>query len=213
MKTLFTFLAIAAFYLSVQAQSEITTVNYLKIDRQAVANEIPFSEKTIMKAIDNKMQQMGYKGKDTKGFTVYKAVRLPELGSANYDLYFIAERKSRRNKENSTVTLMISKGEENFATAKDDAALIDNAKKYLENILPMITAYDLEQQIIEQQDAVNNADKKYNNLIDEGQSLEKKRKNIEKDIEDNKKNQENQAIEIEKQKQKLETLKASRKQQ
>ncbi len=212
MKTLFTFLAIAAFYLSVQAQSEITTVNYLKIDRQAVANEIPFSEKTIMKAIDNKMQQMGYKGKDTKGFTVYKAVRLPELGSANYDLYFIAERKSRRNKENSTVTLMISKGEENFATVKDDAALMDNAKKYLENILPMITTYDLEQQINDQQDAVNNADKKYNNLIDEGQSLEKKRKNIEKDIEDNKKYQANQAIEIEKQKQKLEALKGSRKQ-
>ena len=212
MKTLFTLIAIACFCLSATAQSETTTVNYLKADRQAVANEIPFPEKTIMKAIDNKMQQLGYKGKDSKGFTVYKAVRLPELGSADYDLYFIAERKSRRNKENSTVTLMISKGPDNFATVKDDAALFDNAKKYLDNILPMITAYDLEQQINEQQDAVNNADKKYNNLIDEGQSLEKKRKNIEKDIEDNKKNQENQAVEIEKQKQKLETLKASRRQ-
>lgn len=212
MKTIFTLIAIAGFYLSAPAQSEITTVNYLKVDREAVANEIPFPEKTIMKAIDNKMLQMGYKGKDSKGFTVYKAVRLPELGSAEYDLYFIAERKSRRNKDNSTVTLMISKGADNFATVKNDAALFDNAKKYLENILPMITAYDLELQINDQQDAVNNADKKYNNLIDEGQSLEKKKKNIEKDIEDNKKNQENQAMEIEKQKQKLETLKAGRKQ-
>lgn len=212
MKTIFILIAIAGFYVSASAQSETTTVNYLKVDREAVANEIPFSEKTIMKAIENKMGQMGYKGKDSKGFTVYKAVRMPELGNADYDLYFIAERKSRRNKDNSTVTLLISKGEDNFATVTSDAALFNNAKQYLENILPMITAYDLELQITDQQDAVNSADKKYNNLIDEGQSLEKKKKNIEKDIEDNKKNQENQAIEIEKQKQKLETLKGGRKQ-
>jgi hypothetical protein len=212
MKPIFTLIAFAWFYLSASAQSETTTINYLKADREAVANEMPFSEKTIMKAIDNKMLQMGYKGKDSKGFTVYKAVRLPELGNADYDLYFMAERKSRRNKDNSTVTLMISKGLDNFATVKNDAALFNNAKTYLENILPMITAYDLELQITDQQDAVNNADKKYNDLIDEGQSLEKKRKNIEKDIEDNKKNQENQVAEIEKQKQKLETLKSSRRQ-
>jgi hypothetical protein len=212
MKIIFTLLVLTGFYLPVSAQSETATVNYLKIDRQAVTNEIPFPEKTIMNAIDDKMLKLGYKGKDSKGFTVYRSVRLPELGNAEYDLYFMAERKSRRNKDNSTVTLMISKGPDNFATPKDDAALFTSAKKYLENIVVMITAYDLEVQITEQQDAVTYADKKYNDLIDEGQNLEKKRKNIEKDIEDNKKNQENQLADIEKQKQKLETLKTGRKQ-
>jgi hypothetical protein len=182
------------------------------VDRQAVTNEIAFPEKTIMKAIDDKMVQLGYKGKDSKGFTVYRSVRLPELGNGEYDLYFMAERKSRRNKDNSTVTLMISKGGDNFATSKDDAGLFADAKKYLENIVVMITAYDLEMKITEQQGAVTDADKKYNDLIEESQSLEKKRQHIEKDIEDNKKNQENQLADIEKQKQKLETLKTGRKQ-
>ncbi|MEO7306811.1 MAG: hypothetical protein ABIR78_06990 [Ferruginibacter sp.] len=212
MKTICIILAVAGFCLPASAQSEISTVSYLKVDRQAVTNEIAFPEKTIMKAIDEKMVQLGYKGKDSKGFTVYRSVRLPELGNGEYDLYFMAERKSRRNKDNSTVTLMISKGPDNFATTKDDAALFASAKQYLENIVGMITAYDLEMQITEQQDAVNTADKKYNDLIDEGQSLEKKKKNIEKDIENNKKNQESQLADIEKQKQKLETLKAGRKQ-
>ncbi|MEO6254528.1 MAG: hypothetical protein ABIO79_14540 [Ferruginibacter sp.] len=205
-------LALAAIYLPALAQSEIATASYLKVDRQVVTNEIAFPEKTIMKAIDDKMLQLGYKGKDSKGFTVYRSVRLPELGNGEYDLYFMAERKSRRNKDNSTVTLMMSKGAENFATTKDDAVLFASAKKYLENMVVMITAYDLEMQITEQQDAVTKADKKYNDLIDEGQSLDKKRQHIEKDIEDNKKNQENQLTDIEKQKQKLETLKAGRKQ-
>lgn len=212
MKKIFILIALSGLYISVTAQLVTTTVNYLKIDRDAITNEFPFSEKTIMHAIDERMLQLGYKGKDSKDFTVYKAVILPELGSAKYDLYFLADRKSRRDKENATVTLMISKGADNFATLISDAALFDKAKQYLQSMLPIITAYDLELQIVDQQDAVNNADKKYNNLIDEGQSLEKKRKNIEKDIEDNKKNQENQAIEIEKQKQKLESLKGSRRQ-
>jgi serine phosphatase RsbU (regulator of sigma subunit) len=137
---------------------------------------------------------------------------MPELGSAEYDLYFMAERKSRRNKDNSTLTLLISKGADNFADMTKDAALITNAMKYLEDILPMITAYDLELQITAQEDAVKKSDKKYSSLVDDGQSLEKKRKNIEKDIEDNKSDQEKQLADIEKQKQTLETLKASRKQ-
>lgn len=212
MKKIFVFITLCGFYLSATAQSEVTKITYQKVERLAVENEIPFPEKTIMKAVDEKMEQMGYKGKDSKGFTIYKSVKLSELGSGEYDLYFMAERKSRRNRDNSTLTLMISKGFDNFVTLKTDAAVIENAKKYLEKIIGMIAAYDLEQQIIDQQEAVDKSDKKYNNLVDDGQSLEKKRKSIEKDIEDNKNDQEKQLADIEKQKQILETLKASRKQ-
>ena len=79
-------------------------------------------------------------------------------------------------------------------------------------MVEMIAAYDLEIQIIDQQDAASKADKKYNNLIDNSQSLEKKRQAIEKDIEDNKIAQASQLDDIKKQKLILETLKASRKQ-
>jgi hypothetical protein len=48
--------------------------------------------------------------------------------------------------------------------------------------------------------------------VEDGESLEKKRKNIEKDIEDNKKNQANQKSETEKQRQILDTLRGKRKQ-
>lgn len=200
------------FYTVSIAQSRTATVEYLKINRQAVVNEIPFPEKTIRDAIDNKMEKMGYKGKDSKGFTVYKGVRLIELGNDSYDLYFMADRKSRKDKDNSTLTMMVSKGFESFIADSTDAGVIDNAKNYLNNIKEMIAAYDLEQQIIAQEDAIKKADKKYNNLVDDGQSLEKKRRNIEKDIEDNKKDQASQQAELEKQKQILETLRGKRKQ-
>jgi hypothetical protein len=212
MKYILPVIAFVLFSATVQAQATTATVEYLKVNRQAVVNEIPFPEKTIRDAVDNKMQQLGYKGKESKGFMVYKGVRLAELGSDSYDLYFMADRISRKNKENSTLTLMVSKGFDNFAADSTDGTLISNAKKYLDSIKLMIAAYDLELQITAQEDAVKKSDKKYNNLVEEGESLEKKRKNIEQDIETNKKDQASQKADIEKQRQILDTLRGKRKQ-
>jgi hypothetical protein len=212
MKQILSFIVSLAFCAAAMAQSHTETVKYQKIDRQAVVNDMPFPEKTVRNAIDNKMEQLGYKGKETKGFVVYQSVKMAELGKDAYDLYFMADKKSRRDKENSTLTLMISKGFDAFAADSTDAALMSNAKEYLNNIKTMIGAYDLEQQIIAQEDAIKKADKKYNNTVEDGVNLEKKKKNIEKDIEDNKKDQAAQQAELDKQKQILETLRGKRKQ-
>ena len=212
MKYIISFIVFTAAFFAAAAQSRIVTVEYQKINRQAVVNEIPFPEKTIRDAINNKMELLGYKGKDSKGYTVYKSVRMPELGNDAYDLYFMADRKSRREKENSTLTLMLSKGFDSFVADSSDSNLMNNAKKYLDSIKNVIAAYDLEQQIIAQEDAVKKADKKSANLIDDGVSLEKKRKNIEQDIADNRKNQASQLVEVEKQRQILIVLRSKRKQ-
>lgn len=211
MKYILTLILSVVVYTATIAQSRTETVTYQKINRQAVVNEIPFPEKTVRDAIDNNMGQMGYKGKDTKGFTVYKGVRLSALGNDLYDLYFSADRKSRKEKEYATLTMMITKGLDNFVADSTDAAVVSNAKAYLDSIKIMIAAYDLEQQIIAQEDAIKKADKKYTNLIEDGQDLEKKRKNIENDIAENIKNQANQKAETEKQRQILETLRSKRK--
>lgn len=212
MKYIISFIVFTAAFFAAAAQSRIVTVEYQKINRQAVVNEIPFPEKTIRDAINNKMELLGYKGKDSKGYTVYKSVKMPELGNDAYDLYFMADRKSRREKENSTLTLMLSKGFDSFVADSSDSNLMNNAKKYLDSIKNVIAAYDLEQQIIAQEDAVKKADKKSANLIDDGVSLEKKRKNIEQDIADNRKNQASQLVEVEKQRQILIVLRSKRKQ-
>ncbi len=212
MKYILAFVMVLLSAATVTAQSTTATVEYLKVNRQAVVNEIPFPEKTIRDAIDNRMQQMGYKGKESKGFMVYKGVKLADIGNDSYDLYFMADRLSRKNKDNSTLTLLISKGFESFISDSTDAAVMNNAKKYLDSIKLMIAAYDLELQIQAQEDAVKKADKKYTNLVEDGDNLEKKRKSIEKDIEDNKKDQANQKTETEKQRQILETLRGKRKQ-
>ena len=124
MKYILTLMFAVVFYTVAVAQSRTETVTYQKINRQAVVNDIPFPEKTVRDAI----------GKDTKGFTVYKGVRLPALGNDLYDLYFSADRKSRKEKEYATLTMMITKGIDNFVADSTDAAVVSNAKAYLDSI-------------------------------------------------------------------------------
>lgn len=109
------------------------------------------------------------------------------------------------------VTLLLSTGFEKFVNDTTGTAILAKAQEYLNGLFPVIAAYDLELQIADQEELVKKADKKYSNAVDEGESLEKKKKKLEEDIEDNIKDQATKKQEAEAQRQVLQTLKAKRK--
>jgi hypothetical protein len=209
-KLLLSLIAVCA-VTAIFAQARYTTAEFQKVMRPAIVADVPFPEKTISNAIEDKMGKMGYKGKSVKGFTMYSGVHLNELGSGNYDMYFMVDRVSRKDKGNSTVTLMLSSGFDAFVSDSSDATLINNAKTYMNSLRDMVAAYDLELQIAEQEDVIKKADKKYNGLVDDGTDLQKKKRKIEEQIVENTAAQAAQKTEAEKQRQVLETLKAKRK--
>jgi hypothetical protein len=75
-----------------------------------------------------------------------------------------------------------------------------------------VAAYDLEQQIIDQEDAVKKATKSWSSLTESGDDLLKKKSKLENDIAENIKKQASQKTEMEKQQQILQTLKEKRRQ-
>jgi hypothetical protein len=212
MKQVFFIMFSCCLFTGAFAQTRPATTEYQKITRPALVNEVPFSAKTVENAIEDSFLKLGYKSSSSKGFTVFKGVHLKELGPDPLDLYFMVDKKSKRDKENSIVTMMISKGFDAFINDSSDAVTFGNAKNYLDSLRNTVASYDLEQQISAQEDEVKKADKKNSNLSDEGKDLEKKKRKLENDIKDNFKDQENQAKELDKQKQILETLKTKRKQ-
>ena len=212
MKKLF-FLGITiAMYTTSIAQSRLATTDYQKTKQPGIELDVPFPEKTVSKSIDDYFQKLGYKGKDTKGYLTYKGVRLPQLGPDSYDLYFKTDRKSKKEKDATTVTLMISSGYEKFIGDTTNAQIIDSAKNYLNGLTDRVAAYDLDQQISEQDDAVKKVSKKLTSLTETGQELQKKKNKLENDIADNLKEQASQKTEGEKQLQILQTLRDKRKQ-
>jgi hypothetical protein len=142
---------------------------------------------------------------------MYSGVKLAELGPDAYDLYFMVDRKSRKEKEIAVVTMLVSKGLDAFVTESTDATVMSNAKTFVNNLMPNVVAYDLELQIVDQEDVVKKNEKKGINLVDDAAGLQKDKIKLEKKIDDNIKDQASQKAEIEKQKLILETLRGKRK--
>lgn len=197
---------------SVFAQSRNATVQYQDTKQPGIEFDVPFPEKTVARSIDDYFQKLGYKGKDTKGYLTYKGVRLTQLGPDSYDLYFKTDRKSKKEKDATTVTMLISSGYEKFIGDTTDAHLIDSVKNYLNGLTDRVAAYDLDQQINEQDDAVQKVSKKLTSLTSTGEDLQKKKNKIETEIAENLKAQADLKAKSDQQLLILQTLKDKRKQ-
>jgi len=198
------------------AQSYEGTITYNKQKQEAIIIDYAYSQEAVENAIVQKISQMGYKGKTEKGifnkdkgFIVFKSAFITDISDNSMDYIIKIERKSRKEKDETTLYLVMNKDGENVMPSL--ASLnIGKAKSFLNNLLPEIEVANLELQIKAQETTVAKAEKKFRDLQDDQQSLEKKIKNLQEDLKNNVKNQENQQKEIEAQKQALEALRAKR---
>jgi len=193
------------------------TVEYDKKKQAAFVIEYHYSAEAVENAILQKMEKLGYKGKEEKGlfnkdkgFHVFKNAYITEISSNSMDYMIKVEQKSRKAKDESVVYLIINKDGEN-AMAKFDAYDVKQAKEFLNNLEPEVVAADLELQIKDQEDMVAKAEKKFRNLQSDKKDMEDKIKKLQDDIQKNIKDQDNTQKDIENQRQILENLKLKRK--
>ncbi|MBL7739204.1 MAG: hypothetical protein JNK14_08285 [Chitinophagaceae bacterium] len=218
MKRMFlSLLAAAVFSFPVLSQAYEGTIEYSKKKQQAFVIDYPYPPEAVENGIIKKMEDLGYKGKEEKGlfnkdkgFRVYKGAFITDVLSSSMDYAFKVETKGRKDKDQSVVYLIILKDGENAKTAFE-AADVDKAKAFLNNLQPYMEAADLELQISNQDEVVAKAEKKLKDLKDDQSDMEKKIKKLQDDLKDNAKNQDSQQKEIEAQKQALEALKSKRK--
>jgi len=185
-------------------------VDIQKVPRAAAIIELPYSSDIVDDAIS---EYLAKKGKsDIKGFTSYRNSLSQHSDSANAELYLRVERKSRKEKEITVVSLLLANSTD-FTPPNTGVHYLtmEEAKEVLNSLIPVVTAYDLELKIKDQSQVVNKSESKYKSLVNRSEDLEKKRLNIEKDIAENKKDIADQNKEIELQKQKLATLISQRK--
>jgi len=210
MKKIFTLLSAISFFSTVFAQSYEGTVEYQKKDEKAIVMEFPYPPSVVEDAIIDRMDKLGYKKKESKGFLIYKDAVLKEISSEPADYMIKVERKSRKDKDESVVYFIVNRNNENIL-ARNDALVNSNAKTFMNGLTPDVDAYNLEVQIKDQEETVAKAEKKLKNLKDDQDSMEKKIKKLQDDLKDNAKDQDSQQKEIEKQKQALESMKSRRK--
>jgi hypothetical protein len=198
--------------LKAQPQAFEATTEFQKTTQPAAIIELPYTESIVEKAITEYMSRKGMKGNDSKGFKVFRNYKLRESQDYMSDLYFKIERKSRKEKDLTVVSLVVGKASEDVkARASADNSTLDGAKELLNEMVGSIDAYSLEVQIKDQEETVKKSQRKYDGLIDDQKDYEKKIKNLQDKLEENKKDQQKQQDEVKKQQSLLETLKGKRK--
>lgn len=218
MKRVSLFIWIVLFFsVPVFSQAYTGTVEYNKKKQQAVQIDYSYSPEAVENAFVQKMEKMGYRAKaekgvfnKDKGFIVFKNAFLTDISEQSMDYIVKIDRKSRKEKDESTLTLIINK-DDNDAMAVMDADGMGKVKSFLNNLLPEVEESNLDLQIKGQESTVVKAEKKFKSLQDDQQSLEKKIKNLQADLEKNIKDQETQQKEIENQKKVLEEMKGKKK--
>ena len=209
---LFLFTAMAAF-----SQAYEGTIEFDKKKQQAFMIDYNYPPESVEAAIVQKMESMGYKAKEEKGifnkdkgFIIFKGAFIPDISPSSMDYIVKVERKSRREKDESVIYMIIMKDGNN---AKDgfEAQDVSNAKRFLNDLLPNVEASHLEFQIRAQEEVVVKAEKKLKNLQDDKKDMEEKIRKLQDDIRTNEKNQQNTEQEIANQKTALEALRGKRK--
>lgn len=192
------------------------SIEYNKKKHAALVIEYAYPPDVVEAAIIEKMDKLGYKGKEEKGlfngdkgFRKFKNAHIAEVHDRSHDYVIKVERRSKKQDDKSIVYLIMLNDDANVLPELG-ASDMTKAKSFLNNLQPNVEASNLEFQIREQEDLIAKTEKKLRNLEGDKEDMEKKIRKLQEDIEQNVKDQETTQKDIEAQRKALETLKIKR---
>jgi hypothetical protein len=170
-----------------QAQAYDGRLDYQKTSQQVVLIDLPYKTDVVEDAIKDYMVKKGFKSSSSKGFNVFRGIKLDDADADPSDLYFKIDKK-KKDKDYSVITLLATKANADILArpATDSSGQIDKAKSFLNNLVPYIDAHNTDVLINDQQDVLKKAQKKMNGLMSDQSDIEKKIRKIQSDQEQNK---------------------------
>ena len=184
-------------FTGIQAQNSIEptrkyegSVEYQKTKQPATILEFNYPEKDVENALEDYVQKQGGKVKSSKGFNYAKSVRLHNRENRYFDVYYKITGSGKGDNARSTVYLILAEpGEDILLRAGSSsnghaaAAASVGAVSFFDGIGSELGEYELNKKIIEQEEAVQKADRNLTSLDKKRQSLEKELDGLRKEIE------------------------------
>lgn len=141
---------ICSFTLKAQNPQEIP-VRYNGTEKSGVAAAYDYSKDLTEQTLETKLKAAGLTRKSRKdGFTYYKEATWPAITVDKVDVYV----KVTGNSKSAAVSILVSKGYDNFITSATDAQAILNLKNFLSALSEDIAAYQKELELKAQQEKV-----------------------------------------------------------
>lgn len=188
-----------------------STVEFQKTKQPCTILEFNYPAKDVEKGFEEYGKKSGARMTTMKGWNVGKGARLENRGNNYYDVYY----KVEGNKSSSKVYMILAEPNEDITRRAVDGngvalAAVAVSGAFVASMGDHLGEYDLNKKIAQQEDELKAAQKKYDNLVNEGKSLENKRQKLEKDITDNQNAQAQQQQELDKLKGILDQIKSKK---
>jgi len=211
--------AVFTFLLSMAAFSQVSqeTVEYDKHKHTAFKMEYDYPPEVVQNALVQRMEQLGYRGKEEKGilnrdkgFVVHKGAFVTEVNEKSMDYIFKIDPRTKKDKTGSVIHMVILKDGTNAASTFTDDE-VERVRSFLTRLAPEVESTNLEMQIKGQEEGVVKSEKKFKTLQADSLSLENKIRDLHMQLEKIIRDQEFQQKDIENRKKLLDEMKGKRK--
>ena len=206
MKKFILFILLIAQVYFCAAQAFDGTADYNKSSQAAILVEYKYPVEIVEKSLKDKLERLGLKMKTNKGYLIAYNATIAKISANQMDYAFMVDRKSKREKETTVLTLVINLN--NVNTVSENSRM---AKDFLNELQPAIDALQIETMVADQTTLLEKAQKKNKNLQDDIVNTEKKIRNLQDDLAKINREQQEQDKEVKRQQEILETIKAKRK--
>lgn len=163
-------------------------VPYEKGTASGYAITTNYSAEIMNGAIQQKwVKDAGMKVAKYDGYQYFAAQQFPEISTQNLDVYVKAEESGKKKNKVTTVTMLVSTGNNNFISSGTDAQTAANIKKVLTDLVAYAATFAVEQNIAQNDAAIAKLQKEQQKLEKSKEKKQKELNDIEKKISDNKK--------------------------
>ena len=178
--------------------------------------QLPYSESVAEDFIVANLKKTGFepetKGKlfwkknTIDGYYIFKGVTLPEYITP-VDLYFKVDQRSKKLKDQSTIAMLVSRGDENFISLDGDENAFLAAKHFLNGFVSESATFKQNLDVEAQENVVKNAEKKFTKLQEDEKDIMKKIEQLQNDLKNNRADQDKQQSVISDERRKLTEMK------
>lgn len=147
-------------------------IPFNKTQESAVVADFDNPPEVVKQVLKAQLEKEGLgKIKSSGGYWRSNGSVWHSVSSDKMDFYFRVEGK--RNK--STISVLVSKGYDNFVTSGTDSRTVDNVKNFLNSFGDQLAAYQKEQDIKAQEEAVKKAEALQKKAVERQAKLDKQK--------------------------------------
>lgn len=163
----------------VSAQTNETSVSYNKKKANGFVTDVSGNKEFVANSLDDYFKKsFNTRSTSSKGYKLYKGVSWPEVSSDKLDVYYKVDHK----KGNNQVTMLVSKGYDNFISSSSAPSIAGSVKDFMNTIKDKALSAANASALAVAQRSHDEAQREFDRAAKRDEDLRKEKAKIDKEI-------------------------------